>query len=241
MGGLAGDPPADPNLEAPAMTLERTLTSTRGRTGATRLAVVSNDLRLAGGALLALGTAFITVTMLAASIAPSYDFNAAAISDLGTIPETAILFNGLLIVVGLLNAVAGYFLYRAFGSPWTVVLFALAGLGALGAGVVPLSAGDAHSLFAVLAFLFFNVEALAVARVLRGAMRWLAVGAGALGLVYLGVMVIGDGGNPAVFGAIGHGGSERMIAYPVMLLMIALGGHLLALAGPGLPGPRRAE
>jgi hypothetical membrane protein len=223
------------------MTLERTITSTRARRAPARYVVRPNDLRLAGGLFLALGTAFITVTMLAASIAPRYDFNAAAISDLGTIPETAMLFNGLLIVIGLLNVAAGIFLYRAYGGAWMVAVFALAGFGALGAGVVPLSAGDAHSVFALLAFLFINIEAIVVARVLRGTMRWLAIAAGAIGLVYLGVMVIGDGGNPAVFGAIGHGGSERMIAYPVMLWMIALGGHLLARTDPGLPAPPRAE
>jgi hypothetical membrane protein len=176
----------------------------------------------------------------AASIAPRYDFNAAAISDLGTIPETTSLFNGLLIVIGLFNIAAGSFLYRAYGSPWIVALFALAGLGSLGAGVVPLSAGDAHSLFALLAFLFFNLEAIAAARVVRGPLHWPGVVAGVIGLAYLGVMVIGDVGNPAVFGAIGHGGSERMIAYPVMLWMVAVGGYLLAQPDPGVGEPRRS-
>jgi hypothetical protein len=41
-------------------------------------------------------------------------------------------------------------------------------------------------------------------------------------------MVIGDGGNPAVFGSIGHGGSERMIVYPAMLWLLTFGGFLLA-------------
>ena len=216
------------------MTLNGTLTSPR--LAKARRLFWPNALQLAGGAFLALGTAFITVTMLAASIAPRYDFNGGAISDLGTIPETATLFNGLLIVIGLLNIAAGYFLYRADGSVWTLGVFALGGLGALGAGVVPLGAGNAHSLFALLAFLFINVEAVTVARLFRGTMRWLAISAGAIGLVYLGVMVIGDGGNPAVFGAIGHGGSERMIAYPVMVWMIAAGGHLLAMTDSPPPG-----
>ena len=213
------------------------LTPTRAHRSTTRLLERPMDLRLAGGMFLALGAAFITVTMLAASIAPGYDFNAAAISDLGTIPETAMLFNGLLIVVGLLNAAGGYFLYRARGSAWIAGIFAVAGLGTLGAGLVPLSAGGVHSLFAALAFLFVNVEAIAAARMLRGPMRWLGVAAGVIGLVYLGLMIVGDGGNPAVFGAIGHGGSERMIAYPVMLWMIALGGHLLARSEARLGEP----
>jgi hypothetical protein len=47
-------------------------------------------------------------------------------------------------------------------------------------------------------------------------------------LVFVVVMVIGDSGNPAIFGAIGHGGAERMIVYPAMLWMLALGGYLMA-------------
>jgi hypothetical protein len=41
-------------------------------------------------------------------------------------------------------------------------------------------------------------------------------------------MIIGDGGNAAAFGPIGHGGTERMIVYPVMIWMVALGGWLMA-------------
>jgi hypothetical protein len=41
-------------------------------------------------------------------------------------------------------------------------------------------------------------------------------------------MVIGDAGNPGVFGPLGHGGAERMIVYPSMLWMMAFGGCLMA-------------
>jgi hypothetical membrane protein len=203
-----------------------------------------SSLRLAGALLLGVGAGFIVVTMLAASIAPGYDFNAAAISELGTLPETAAIFNGLLVVIGLMNIVGGFALYRAVGHAWLVALFGVAGLGAIGAGLVPMNVGDAHALFAFVGFLFFNLQALALVAVVRGAFRWLGVAAGALGLVYLVVMVIGDGGNPAIFGAIGHGGAERMIAYPAMLWLVALGGYLLAPAAGepaslGSTGPSR--
>jgi len=37
-----------------------------------------------------------------------------------------------------------------------------------------------------------------------------------------------DGGNPAAFGPIGHGGTERMLIYPAMLWMLTFGGYLMA-------------
>jgi hypothetical protein len=58
-----------------------------------------------------------------------------------------------------------------------------------------------------------------------------------VGFVFVVLMVIGDSGNAAAFGPIGHGGTERMIVYPAMLWMLALGGYLMA-AGEQGPGER---
>ena len=191
----------------------------------------------AGILLFALGAAFLTVTMLAASIAPAYDYSAAAISDLGVIGETAVLFNGLLVFVGALNIVAGLLMYAVHRRRWILAVYLLAGLGAAGAGLVPLDVGGLHSLFALFGFVFFNLEAVATATVLRGPTRLISYAAGIVGLVYVTVMIIGDAGNPAIFGAIGHGGSERMIVYPAMLWAVAIGGYLTA--GTPLRGPSR--
>jgi hypothetical protein len=59
-------------------------------------------------------------------------------------------------------------------------------------------------------------------------MRAVSVLAGLVGLAFVVVMVIGDAGNTAIFGPIGHGGAERMIVYPAMLWMMAFGGYLMA-------------
>jgi hypothetical membrane protein len=187
-----------------------------------------DDQRLAGLLLFILAAQFMTVIMLTASMAIDYDFNGAAISDLGVIETTAMLFNLSLVAVGILDIVAGYLLYRSHGRVWILALFVLASIGAIGAGLVPLGTSDLHSLFAVLAFLFFNLQAIAIGARVRGPMRALSVGAGAIGLVFMVLMVIGDAGGSAAFGAIGHGGTERMIVYPAMLWMLAYGGYLLA-------------
>jgi hypothetical membrane protein len=188
----------------------------------------TDDQRLAGLLLFVLAAQFMTVIMLTASMAIGYDFNGAAISDLGVIETTAVIFNVSLIAVGVLNIVGGYLLYRSHGRAWILVLFVLAGLGAIGAGVVPLGTSDLHSLFAVLAFLFFNLEAIAIGTLVGGPMRAISIAAGAIGLVFMVLMVIGDAGETAAFGVIGHGGTERMIVYPAMLWMLAYGGYLLA-------------
>lgn len=186
--------------------------------------------RLPGLIFVLIGAAFLGVIMVGASIAPGYDYHFAAISDLGVIPSTALLFNSMLIVVGALNVLAGIGLSREYGRRSLVVVYGLTGVGAIGAGIFTLDAGGLHSVFAAIGFTFFNVQALITAALLRGAVRLLGLAAGVLGLTYMVIMVIGDAGNPAVFGAIGHGGTERMIIYPVMLWLLALGGYLLGEA-----------
>jgi hypothetical membrane protein len=198
-----------------------TFVSIRGRTFDSRV--------LAGVAFFVLAAGFMIVIMLAAAMVPGYDFRASAISDLGVFSETALLFNASLVAVGLLNLLGGFFFYRTHGMRWLFAVFAVAGLGAVGTGLFPLDAGDLHGLFALLAFLFFNLQALGSATRLTGVMRAISVLAGGIGLVFVMLMAIGDAGNAAAFGPIGHGGTERMIVYPVMIWMIAFGGYLIGI------------
>ena len=182
----------------------------------------------AGVSFFVLAAEFMTAIMLAASIAPRYDLHGGAISDLGVIAETSLLFNASLVLIGALNIVGGYLLYRSHGSAWILAPFLLGGIGAIGAGLIPLDRGGLHGLFALSAFVAFNVEALGGAVHVRGPMRVVSIVVGLAGLAFVGLMVVGDAGNPSVFGPIGHGGAERMIVYPVMLWLLAFGGYLMA-------------
>lgn len=183
---------------------------------------------LTGLVFVALAAQFMIVSMLAASMAPGYDFAQGAISDLGVIDETAPLFNASLVAAGALNLVGGYLFYRSHGTRWILAVYVLAAIGATGAGVVPLDAGDLHGLFALAAFLGFNLEAIASATRIDGPMKAISALAGLVGIVFVVVMAVGDAGTSAVFGPIGHGGAERMIVYPPMLWLLAFGGYLLA-------------
>lgn len=183
--------------------------------------------KLAGVLLLALAAEFMTAIMLAAAMVPGYDFRGGAISDLGVFPETALLFNASLVLVGLLNLAGGYFFYQSHGRGWLFALFGVAGVGAIGTGLFPLDAGGLHSLFALVAFLFFNLQAIGSSTAIAGVMRSLSFLAGAVGILFVVLMAVGDAGTVAAFGPIGHGGTERMIIYPVMLWLLVFGGYLL--------------
>lgn len=192
---------------------------------------VTQDGRLAGMLIFIQAAQFMTVIMVAASMAPGYDFGGGAISDLGVIPETAILFNASLLLTGLLNVAAAYLLDLWRTRRWLFAVSVAAGIGAIGAGLVPLDRGAAHSLFALAAFLCFNVQAILSSRLVRRPMAALGIAAGLVGLLFVVIMVIGDAGNPAIFGPLGHGGAERMIVYPLLLWLLALGGSLMGRGG----------
>jgi hypothetical membrane protein len=194
-----------------------------------RVRVRTSAAQVAGFLLFLAAAQFMIVIMLAASIAPGYDVPGGAISDLGVIDETALLFNLSLVTVGALNIVGGYLYHRLHRQALVLATFLVAGLGAAGAAAFPLDGGAPHALFAIVAFVAFNLEAIAVAPLVHGPMRLVSVLAGITGLVFVVLMAIGDAGNAAAFGPIGHGGTERMIVYPVMTWMLALGGYLMAV------------
>jgi hypothetical protein len=149
-GRHLGDPAADPTIVAmpprhragrARPTAEETHMQLSHPGTFARAGVAASE-RLAGVLLFALAAQFMTVIMLAASIAPGYDLPGGAISDLGAIPETRLLFNTSLVAVGVLNLLAGAVLSRLHPGRRIVGLFTLAGVGALGAGCFRSTAGD---------------------------------------------------------------------------------------------------
>lgn len=186
-----------------------------------------SDRAVPGLLLLLAGATFMVGVMLAETMAPDYSMNANAISDLGTIPQSSALFNLTLVLTGLLTAAGGLLFHRHHSRRAVTALFLLAGLGAIGAGVFNLNTPDVHGLFALLAFVAYNILAVVAASLARGPMRALSVLLGAVGLLFVVVMFLGDSGMADLFGPIGHGGAERMIVFPVMIWMLGFGGYMM--------------
>ncbi len=159
------------------------------------------NLTVAGVILFVSVAQFVTIIVLAASIAPEYDFKNAAISDLGSISSTATLFNSSVIAVGLSNILAGYFYFRVHRDSRLMAIFAVAGIGAVGVGLFPVNRFEIHRFFALLAFVLFNVQVISTGARLAGPMRVLAFLSGSVGLAFIAVMTVGDSGHPAAFGA----------------------------------------
>lgn len=175
-----------------------------------------------------LSAQFLLVLMLGAAIAPDYSIHDNAISDLGVIPQTALLFNTSLFLFGAFLLLTAYSYHNIHTKLWRTIIFLCASVGAIGVALFPMNNPGIHAIFALLAFLFANLIPLSVSTLLPKPLNILSIATGILGLFFLFVHLLSDFDILSLYGFIGHGGSERMIVYPVLLWLVAYGGYLIA-------------
>jgi len=176
-------------------------------------------------------TAYGPLNVSASGNATGYAYSVSSnyISDLGalcrstcTSVPSAYLFDGSIILLGLLIVLAAYFLQRAYQWRPATILVAIAGIGAMGVGFFPETTGIWHHLFSLITFLFTGLTAIVVARFQRKPMFYFSI---ILGLLTLGALFLYIGSE---YAGLGPGGMERMIVYPVLVWSIGFGGHLMA-------------
>jgi hypothetical membrane protein len=197
------------------------------------------DLRIGGGLLFLAGAVILLGIISAEALYPvEYSTGANAISDLGgTEPPGALvyqpsatIFNVSMMAIGMMVIAGSVFVQRALGRRAVTIPLALLGIGALGVGVFPGDTGTIHALFAMMTFIAGGVAAVAAALVTAGPFRYLCAACGTVALLTLaGYLIMGDG---APLAALGLGGLERWIVYPIVLWMTGFGGYL---AGEGAP------
>jgi len=164
-----------------------------------------------------------------------YNVSANYVSDLGAncaggsatfgacfIPPSATLFDASTAVLGLAFLVGAFFIQRAFKWRPATVLLALAGIGALGVGVFPETAGALHGIFSLVVFLFAGLSAVFTARFQKKPISYFSRILGLLTLLAL-IFVVGG-----INLGLGNGGIERMVVYPVLFWAVGFGAHLMA-------------
>ncbi len=178
------------------------------------------------GALLLLGTGqFVIMMLVAEALYPGYSVSHNFISDLG-VGRTAPLFNGSLIVTGIMTLVSARYIDRSFAYRPLTMLMAITGLGAIGAGIFPENTGVPHIAFAVLDFGCGTLVSLIAAKVCPNPMKVFGVISAGVSAVTIIMMISG------FYLGLGIGGMERMIAYPMLLWMLAFSGYMMG-ANPG--------
>lgn len=199
-----------------------------------------------GGALLTLCGVMILMGIITAETqyptGQHYSTVGNEISDLGaTLPPhpvitqpTAHIFDWTMVVSGACLIIAGLSLHSLHRSRMLTVAIELMGLGVLGVGVFSNTHHVIHESFSLTAFLFGALAVVRSSSVTKPPFRVLAVLLGVTSLVFL-------FSRHAFYGALGRGGVERWIAYPIVLWMVGYGGyvqaevHTTAGAGEGPP------
>jgi hypothetical membrane protein len=176
--------------------------------------------KVAGFLLLVGAVQFILGMIISEALYPGYSTSNNYISDLGVGPS-ALIFNSSVFLLGVLIAIGAYFVQRAFNSRLFSILLAITGIGAMGVGIFTEDFGVAHMVFSLITFLFAGISIIVSCKFERPPLSYLSILLGVMSLVSL--VLFGSG----IYFGLGKGGMERMIAYPVLLGAIGLGGYFI--------------
>ena len=209
--------------------------------------------KIAGILLLVGGIQFILGVVLGESQYPGYSTSKNTLSDMsGSCPSidptnplkcvnsvvlqpSATIFSTTVFIIGGTTAVSAYFVHKTLGGKIAPALLMIVGIGAMGVAIFPGNAGVAHGMFAMTTFFSGGLAAIASYRILKETrpMQYLSIALGSIA-IFIMLSLFVPGGSPFV-AAFGEGGAERLVAYPVVLWLIMLGGYLLAVSSLGRP------
>jgi hypothetical membrane protein len=184
--------------------------------------------RLAGALYFLGGIQFWLVTVFAEATNPGFSVHTDALSDLGQVGSpTGFAWDPSLFMLGATWLAAVVLVWRPVGWRW-FVLNLLPGVTTVVISLVPEGSINAiHTTAAYSTFVLGAVVALLDARMLRSPFRWYSAGLGTFSLaVLIGGIALGSG-------ALGFGGAERLVAYPIVAWVIGLGGYLMGGDGRG--------
>lgn len=187
--------------------------------------------RHAAGVLLFIGAVqFIFGMLIAEFLYPGYSASMNYISDLGATCRTtciihqpsASIFNTSVSLLGVLALVSSYLIWREFHNRLISLLLGLSGVGMVGVGLFPETAGIFHLITSFIAFFFGGLSAIATYKLVKAPFAYLSVLMGMISLIALALFI------SEIFLGLGPGGMERMIAYPLLLWVIGFGGNLMS-------------
>jgi hypothetical membrane protein len=128
-----------------------------------------------------------------------------------------------MVIGGLLILAASFFLFRELKS-WIVIFPALLGTGVLGVGLFPGNNPFLHPLFALIAFIAGGLSAIILSMRAPSPFRFVLGFLGLISLIFLFFSAM-------IIPVLGDGGTERFVAYPVVIWAIGFGGYLIGNEG----------
>ena len=154
------------------------------------------------------------------------------ISDLGAtrppnsliFEPSATLFNASMLLAGILVLLSIYFQYKFSRKLLFTIPFGLFGLGLVGVGIFPGNIDPYHGLSAMLLFLSGGISAITAFKISLAPFKYFGI---ILGSVALTAWFLAMFFPSILISSIGMGGTERWVAYPILLWLTGLGGYLM--------------
>jgi hypothetical membrane protein len=189
------------------------------------------------GAIIFIGAFQALVAMaIMESMVPGYNVGTNFLSDLGVFSQTAHIFTATMVIEGATGIIAMYLAKERLGK-WFATLIAATGVGSIGIAIFPENfmpittayfggsapfpqTGAFHLLFALPTFIIAVIMMLWGFSKFNSPFKYISAG---LGIFMLSAIILMGAG----LGGIGRGGMERLVIYPLMFWMCAVGVTLM--------------
>jgi hypothetical membrane protein len=150
------------------------------------------------------------------------------ISDLGatvlpnsvTYQPSATIFNFTMMLAGLMIAVAALLQHKWYKKYLFSIPLFLLGIGMLGVGFFPGNKDPYHGMFALLTFNMGGLMAIFSFKIVAAPFKYIGIVFGLITIITLWTASF-------FIPIIGDGGTERWVAYPVVLWLVGIGGYML--------------
>jgi len=191
--------------------------------------VRKNPKLIAGTLIFLAGTIAIMGIITAEIFYPSgYTTSNSEISDLGSTrppnsvitQPSATIFNSTMIITGILTLIGAYYTFLVYKKYIFNIPFSLFGVGVLGVGIFPGNIAVLHPIFALITFISGGIAAITSSKVLDSPFRYISICLGVIGLFFLFTAEF-------FIPILGDGGTERWVAYPIVMWLTGFGAYLL--------------
>jgi hypothetical membrane protein len=150
------------------------------------------------------------------------------ISDLGatvrpnsvTYQPSAAIFNYTMMLAGLMIAIAALLQHKWYKKYLFSIPLLLLGIGMLGVGFFPGNKDPYHGMFALLTFNMGGLMAITSFKIVSAPFKYIGIVFGLITIITLWTASF-------FIPVIGDGGTERWVAYPVVLWLTGIGGYML--------------
>jgi hypothetical membrane protein len=190
---------------------------------------MNKNIKTAGLLLFLAGAIIIMGIITAEAFYPlGYTTANSEISDLGatvrpnsvSYQPSASIFNYTMVLAGLMIVIAAALQHKHFKKYLFSIPLLLLGVGMLGVGFFPGNKDPYHGMFALLTFNMGGLMAIASFKIVSAPFKYIGIVFGLITIITLWTASF-------FIPIIGDGGTERWVAYPVVLWLTGIGGYML--------------